>query len=498
MNQGTEQQAGGRGLRNVGIFAHVDAGKTTTTEQMLYRSGRIRTPGSVDDGTAQTDWMDVERERGISVRAAVTRYGWKGTDVNLVDTPGHVDFLSEVERSLRVMDGAVLVVSAVEGVQAQTEVVWQALRALGIPTLIYINKLDRVGADGLRTLEEVRRTLSPLAVPVQAPRGAEERFAGSADLLGITEAEGEAEGGVTPYLDLLAEAAAEREEALLQRYLEEGGLSPSEMRPVIAGAARRGELFPVLFGASARGIGIAELLDAVGELLPPPASPADEGLSGVVFKLDKDPAMGRIAYVRLYSGTLRNRDTVNNHTRGLQEKVTQIRRIEGQRTEDMGGAHRRGHCRRLRPRPRPDRRHPGGAGPRARRAAAGRSAADRAGALGKRSGIPGGGGRVPGAGGRGSAARSAVDSGEPRAPRAGDGADPDGGAHPSASQPVRPAGHLRAAVGYLQGDAGLRGRGLRRLHDAEAVLGRAALLHRAGREGKRAAVQVARPRGTAA
>ncbi|AFH63940.1 GTP-binding protein [Paenibacillus caseinilyticus] len=336
MNQGTEQQAGGRGLRNVGIFAHVDAGKTTTTEQMLYRSGRIRTPGSVDDGTAQTDWMDVERERGISVRAAVTRYGWKGTDVNLVDTPGHVDFLSEVERSLRVMDGAVLVVSAVEGVQAQTEVVWQALRALGIPTLIYINKLDRVGADGLRTLEEVRRTLSPLAVPVQAPRGAEERFAGSADLLGITEAEGEAEGGVTPYLDLLAEAAAELEEALLQRYLEEGGLSPSEMRPVITGAARRGELFPVLFGASARGIGIAELLDAVGELLPPPASPADEGLSGVVFKLDKDPAMGRIAYVRLYSGTLRNRDTVNNHTRGLQEKVTQIRRIEGQRTEDMG------------------------------------------------------------------------------------------------------------------------------------------------------------------
>ncbi|WP_426446639.1 GTP-binding protein [Paenibacillus sp. S-38] len=332
----SEQQAGGRGLRNVGIFAHVDAGKTTTAEQMLYRSGRIRTLGSVDDGTAQTDWMDVERERGISVRAAVTRCSWKGIDINLVDTSGHVDFLSEVERSLRVMDGAILVVSAVEGVQAQTEVVWQALRALGIPTLIYINKLDRTGADGLRTLEGVRRALSPEAVPVQAPLGAEAHFTGSADLLGITQAEEAPAGSPAPYLDLLSEAAAEREEALLQRYLEEGGLSPSEMRPVIAEAARRGECFPVLFGASARDIGVTELLDAVVQLLPPPVMPAEGGLSGVVFKLDKDPAMGRIAYVRLYSGTIRNRDTVTNHTRGLQEKVTQIRRIEGARTEDMG------------------------------------------------------------------------------------------------------------------------------------------------------------------
>ncbi|MCZ8521206.1 TetM/TetW/TetO/TetS family tetracycline resistance ribosomal protection protein [Paenibacillus mucilaginosus] len=334
----SEEGAVEQELRNVGIFAHVDAGKTTTTEQMLFRSGRIRTLGSVDAGTAQTDSMEVERERGISVRSAVTRYAWQGVAVNLVDTPGHVDFLSEVERSLRVMDGAILVVSAVEGVQAQTEVIWQALRELRIPTLLYINKLDRTGADPLGTLAGIKLTLSPDAVPVQAPLGVEDGFSGVLDLLGLSgeECAGDRGPGVLPYADLLAEAAADRDAGLMLSYMEHGGLLPADMLPVIAASSRQGGCFPVLFGASSRGIGIAELLGAVNALLPPPSSSAGEDVSGVVFKLDKDPAMGRIAYVRLYGGVLRNRDTVSNHTQGLQEKVTQIRRIEGSKTEDTG------------------------------------------------------------------------------------------------------------------------------------------------------------------
>ncbi|GIO12918.1 tetracycline resistance protein [Cohnella xylanilytica] len=324
-----------RGLRNIGIFAHVDAGKTTTTEQILYCSGKIRTPGSVDDGTAQTDWLDVERERGISVRAAVTRFEWRGVGVNLVDTPGHVDFLSEVERSLRVMDGAVLIVSAAEGVQAQTEVVWHALREMGIPALIYVNKMDRIGADAMGTLGQIRKVLSPAAVPIQAPIGAEAEFAGAADLLPafpVLSAALHAE----PYLRLLQEAVAERDEKLLEKYLEEGGLGAEEVDAAVRAGAARSELFPVLFGASGRGLGVERLMDAMVELLPAPAGNPDAPVSGVVFKLERDPAMGRIAYVRLYDGTIRNRDSVRNDSRDLVDKVTQIRKVEGRKSEDVG------------------------------------------------------------------------------------------------------------------------------------------------------------------
>lgn len=330
-------------LRNVGIFAHVDAGKTTTTEQMLYRSGRIRTPGSVDSGTAQTDFLEVERTRGISVRAAVTRLPWRGAEINLIDTPGHVDFLAEVERSLSVMDGAVLIVSAVEGVQAQTEVIWDALRERGLPTLIYVNKMDRIGADPKRTLLQIRRVLGANAAPLQAPCGSEGAFSGSEPLLpGLWRAEdgeGVPAGGAekrTEYRSLLDEAAAEADEELMLAYLEEGGLPEDELVGRLPGLARRRALVPVLFGASARGLGVRELMDALLALLPAPSGDPEAPLSGVVFKLEKDPAMGRIAYVRLYEGTLRNRDSVWNASRELAEKVTQIRRIEGRKAEDLG------------------------------------------------------------------------------------------------------------------------------------------------------------------
>ncbi|SFB46556.1 ribosomal protection tetracycline resistance protein [Cohnella sp. OV330] len=324
------------GRRNIGIFAHVDAGKTTTTEQMLFASGRIRTAGSVDDGTAQTDSLEVERARGISVRAAVTRFAWQGIDVNLVDTPGHVDFLAEVERSLRVMDGAILIVSAAEGVQAQTEVVWQALRELNLPTILYVNKMDRIGADPDGVLRQIRRLLSPAAVPVQAPVGTEDGFKGTVGLPEAADGRGERSEWADAFGQMLAEAAAERDEALLTRYLEEGSLPAADTKASICEGARRGELYPVLFGASARGIGVRELMDAMVELLPPPAGDPAGDVSGVVFKLERDPAMGRIAYVRLYGGTIANRDVIPGGAEGTGDKITQIRKADGNRWEDVG------------------------------------------------------------------------------------------------------------------------------------------------------------------
>ncbi|REE91344.1 ribosomal protection tetracycline resistance protein [Paenibacillus taihuensis] len=325
-------------LRNVGIFAHVDAGKTTTTEQMLYLSGHIRSLGSVDTGTTQTDWLDVERERGISVRAAVTRLTWKETPINLVDTPGHVDFLSEVERSLRVMDGAVLIVSAVEGVQAQTEIIWQALRDLKIPTLIYVNKLDRIGADPLGVLGQIHRLMSPQAVPIMAPDGAEAEFRGSVSVVD----EQSVEGTVTqvewaePYRRILLEAVAEQDEDMLEAYLDGQSIGRDRLTAGLIDGVHRCALYPVLFGASGRGIGVEALMDAVVAYLPGPSGKEGDAVSGVIFKMERDPVMGKIAYVRLYGGVLRNRDTVLNYSRDLQDKVTQIRRVNGQKTEDIG------------------------------------------------------------------------------------------------------------------------------------------------------------------
>jgi ribosomal protection tetracycline resistance protein len=320
----------GKPIRNVGIFAHVDAGKTTTTEYMLYLSGRTNTPGSVDDGTAQTDSLEIERQRGISVRSAMTRFNWKDVTIHLIDTPGHIDFISEVERSLRVLDGAILIVSAFEGVQAQTEMVWQALRSLHIPTLIYVNKMDRVGADPKRVIEEIQRLLSKAALPVQAPVGLEASFHQLIDLL-----EDEA-GPDSTYKIELMEGIAEQDENLLSRYLDQGSLTSAEMMPIFRKMVHQSEAFPICFGASNRGIGVSELLDAITRFLPEPKG-SDEGpLSGLVFKLERDDQMGRMAYVRLFEGSLQNRASVLNHTLEMEEKVTQIRWVEGKKSEDLG------------------------------------------------------------------------------------------------------------------------------------------------------------------
>ncbi|WP_339820389.1 translation factor GTPase family protein [Paenibacillus sp. FSL R7-0216] len=325
---------------NVGIFAHVDAGKTTTTEHILYESGRIRMLGSVDDGTALTDSLEVERQRGISVRAAMTTLTWKGTQVNLIDTPGHVDFLSEVERSLRVLDCAVLVLSAVEGVQAQTEMIWNALKKLQIPTLLFINKMDRVGADPDAVLAQARNYLSPDIVPVQHPLGAWQDYSGAVDLwqTDLEEAAAEA-GGLEAYASArsrLIEFLAERDDALLESYVSGENVAEERWARCAEELARSARMYPLLYGAAAKGIGIAPLLDAMLRYFPTAGGDPEAPLSGVVFKIERDKTMGRMAYVRLYEGSLHNRDAVLNHTQNLSEKVTQIRKIDGTRSEDIG------------------------------------------------------------------------------------------------------------------------------------------------------------------
>jgi ribosomal protection tetracycline resistance protein len=313
-----------KSMRNVGIFAHVDAGKTTTTEHILYESGRIRMLGSVDAGTAQTDSLEVERERGISVKAATTAFVWKDVHVNLVDTPGHVDFLSEVERSLRVMDGAVLIISAVEGVQAQTEIIWHALQTLRIPTLLYINKMDRVGANVDQVMDDMTKLLTPYAVPIQVPLREAEQFRGT---VSIWE-----EGKLNPLLEKLADL----DEEIMIKFVEGEKIEPIELRAKLKQQVRAGELFPVLFGVSSKGWGISDLMDAMIEYLPAPAGEAAQPVSAVVFKIERDKTMGKLAFVRVYQGTIRNRDIVLNSTQGIEEKITQIRKIDGRKIEDLG------------------------------------------------------------------------------------------------------------------------------------------------------------------
>ncbi|OKP83622.1 GTP-binding protein [Paenibacillus sp. P3E] len=312
---------------NVGIFAHVDAGKTTTTEHMLYESGRIKAVGSVDSGTAVTDSMEVERQRGISVRAALASFEWRGVQVNLVDTPGHVDFLSEVERSLRVMDCAVLILSAVEGVQAQSEMIWNALRKLGIPTLIFMNKMDRVGADPEAVLAQARTYLSGDILPVQQALGQEQDYAGAVDLW--------AEGADPARTELL-EALAERDEALLEVYMSGAPLAMADWKKQLIAKTASGTMFPLVYGVAAKGLGITQLLDAMTDYFPRAGGNPELPVSGIVYNIQRDKSMGRMAFVRLYQGTIRNRDTVMNYSQEVQGKVTQIRKVEGGRTEDVG------------------------------------------------------------------------------------------------------------------------------------------------------------------
>lgn len=323
-------------IRNVGIFAHVDAGKTTTTEQLLFHSGAIRKLGSVNDGTAQTDRLEVERERGISVKSASASLEWNGTRLNLIDTPGHVDFLSEVERPLRVMDGAILIISAAEGIQSQTETVWQTLRMLRIPTLLYINKMDRTGVDTKNLMEEIRRVLSPDIFPINSPIGEGETFH---NVSSIWSGSGDSSPAIESSFHYACELVAALDEDLLERYVENSTLPKEEVHKKLKECTLIGQAFPVCFGSSQRGIGIPELLEHIIEYLPDAGGNEDAELSGVVFKIERDANMGRTTYVRLYNGILKNRAPLFNSTRNITEKITQIRKMDrGGKLVDTGQA----------------------------------------------------------------------------------------------------------------------------------------------------------------
>jgi ribosomal protection tetracycline resistance protein len=278
---------------NLGILAHVDAGKTTLTERLLYDAGVIAELGSVDSGTTQTDTLPLERQRGITIRAAVVSFAIGDVTVNLIDTPGHPDFIAEVERSLSVLDGAVLVISAVEGVQAQTRVLWRALERLQIPTIFFVNKTDRVGADCARVCEEIRLRLTPDAAP--------------------------------PIL----EEIAERDERLLADYVAGRQIGTGRLRGALARQTRDGTLKPVYCGSALTGDGIADLTAAIADLLPPEPGAADAPLACTVFKIDRGKSGEKVAYARLFTGTIRAREIV------LGEKVTAVAVF------DRGGAGRR-------------------------------------------------------------------------------------------------------------------------------------------------------------
>ncbi len=311
-------------IRNIGIFAHVDAGKTTLTEQMLLASGALRHAGSVDEGTAQTDWLPIERARGISVRAAQISFLWRGTQINLIDTPGHADFAGEAERSLAAIDGAVLVISAVEGVQPHAENIWRALEAMGVPMLIFVNKIDRAGSRFEQVCASFPESFEAAGTVFPVLRGA--------------AGEGTAEPSVFEPQDLparLTEALAEHDDAAAEAFLEERELDGEALEASLAACVRQRRAVPVFAGCAQRGIGVEALLDGILALLPPADKKSAEGLSALVFKIEHDRTMGKLTHVRMFSGELRARDTLTLPG-GQREKITQIRKYNGQKYTDAG------------------------------------------------------------------------------------------------------------------------------------------------------------------
>jgi ribosomal protection tetracycline resistance protein len=300
---------------NLGILAHVDAGKTTLTERLLYAAGVIDKLGSVDDGTTQTDTLELERQRGITIKAAVVSFDVGDTTVNLIDTPGHPDFIAEVERVLGVLDGAVLVISAVEGVQPQTRILMRALQRLTVPTLLFVNKIDRPGADTDRALEAIARRLTPDVVAL-----------GTAANLGARDATFTPGRPDDPaFRAALAEVLAEHDEAILAAFVDsEAGATYPRLRRSLVSQTRAAELHPVLFGSALTGVGVDVLLDELAELLPSIEHDAEGPVAGTIFKIDRGAAGEKVAYVALSSGTVRTRDRLTFGA-GAESKVTAIK-----------------------------------------------------------------------------------------------------------------------------------------------------------------------------
>jgi elongation factor G len=351
--------------RNIGIMAHIDAGKTTTTERVLFYTGVSHKMGEVHDGAAVMDWMEQEQERGITITSAATTCFWSGMDgqfdehrVNIIDTPGHVDFTIEVERSLRVLDGAVTVLCSVGGVEPQTETVWRQGNKYAVPRMIFVNKMDRAGADYLRVVEQVRERLGANAVPIQLPIGAEEKFAGVIDLIrmraiywdesnmGTTyearEIPEELRADAEVWREKMVEAAAEGDEELLDKFLEDGERSDEQIRKGLRARTLSNEIVVAMCGSAFKNKGVQAMLDAVIDFMPSPvdvppitghidedteaARPADdnEPFAALAFKIATDPFVGNLTFFRVYSGVLNSGDTIYNPVKSRKERIGRI------------------------------------------------------------------------------------------------------------------------------------------------------------------------------
>ncbi|MFE4107050.1 elongation factor G [Almyronema epifaneia] len=365
-------------VRNIGIAAHIDAGKTTTTERILFYSGIIHKIGEVHEGSAVTDWMEQERERGITITAAAISTSWKDHQINIIDTPGHVDFTIEVERSMRVLDGVITVLCSVGGVQPQTETVWRQADRYKVPRIIFVNKMDRTGANFLKVYDQVRDRLRANAVPIQLPIGSEDNFRGVVDLvrmrariynddLGVdmeeTEIPSEVKAQAEEFRKLLVEAVSETNDDLMMKYLEEEALTETEIVSALRQGTLKGTIVPMLCGSAFKNKGVQLLLDAVVDYLPAPTevppiqgilpngetavrhADDDEPLAALAFKVMSDP-YGRLTFVRVYSGILTKGSYVYNATKGQKERISRLivlkadERIEVDelRSGDLGAA----------------------------------------------------------------------------------------------------------------------------------------------------------------
>lgn len=355
--------------RNIGIIAHIDAGKTTTTERVLFYTGRTHRLGSVDDGTTVTDWMEQERERGITIVSAAVTAHWRDYVINLIDTPGHIDFTAEVQRSLRVLDGGVVVFDAVQGVEPQSETVWRQADLYRVPRICFVNKMDRVGASFERTIEMIRERLAANPIAVQMPVGEEAKFKGVVDLIEeslilwtdelgasreISDVPDELKEEVATRRQAMIEQIAETSESLTDKFIEGKEISTDELKTALRQAVLESKVTPVFCGSALKNKGIQSLLDAIVDFLPSPvdipdvvgvkpgteeeiARPPDdeEPLSALVFKIVTDPYVGRLAYFRVYSGKIKKGSTVYNSSAGKKERVGRLLRMYADRREDI-------------------------------------------------------------------------------------------------------------------------------------------------------------------
>ena len=355
--------------RNIGIMAHIDAGKTTTTERILFYTGRTHKMGETHDGASTMDWMDQEQERGITITSAATTAQWRDTRINIIDTPGHVDFTVEVERSLRVLDGAVTVLCAKGGVEPQSETVWRQAEKYGVPRMIFVNKMDIMGADFYRVVKMVEDRLKANPVPVQIPIGAEETFVGIVDLIEMkaeiykddlgreyvkTDIPEELVDLAGEWHDKLIEKVSEADEDLMMKYLEGEEPSMDEIRKVIRRETIAGNMVPVTCGSAYKNKGVQLMLDAVVDYMPSPLDvPAIKGInpnsnqeverhadddgpfSALAFKIVADPFVGKLAYFRVYSGTLKSGAYVYNSTKGRKERIGRILQMHANKREEI-------------------------------------------------------------------------------------------------------------------------------------------------------------------